>query len=246
MGDALVAQPGQMGDGEPDAPLVVDRDRRQAVVVREPVHQHHRQVRPGCLGQHGVVEVRRREDETVHVPRPHLLEDNPLPLAVPVGVAEQRDITGGGEPVLDAPHDRREQRIVQVGDEHPDGVRAPGPQAARHRVRPVAEEFRGLKHPESRVLPDKQPRLRVQRARRRGRMHSGPGRNVPQGYRRFRHRQPRSALQPSGIPPQRTCASGFTLNGIPVSHLRGSTAAGAGHTGQFSPAPCTSWDACSV
>ena len=44
------------------------------------------------------------------------------PNPVAVGVADQRDVAMLGEPVLEAAHDRREQRVVQVGDEHAHGV----------------------------------------------------------------------------------------------------------------------------
>ena len=51
-------------------------------------------------------------------------------------------------------HDRREQRVVQVRDEHADAVRPAGPQAAGHRVRAVPERGRGAEHPLGRVLAD--------------------------------------------------------------------------------------------
>jgi hypothetical protein len=87
-----------------------------------------RQVGLGRLVQDVAVQRGRRQHEAVDVPGPHLVEDHPFARCVAVGVADQRDVAVLGEPVLEAAHDRREQRVVQVGDEHAHGVRAPGAQ----------------------------------------------------------------------------------------------------------------------
>ena len=184
----LCPSAGQVRDRHPHAALVVHRHRVQAVVLRHPVHQHHRQARPGRVGEQRVAQVRGGEHHPVHVAGAHLLEHEPLPLAVAVGVADQRDVPGRREPVLQRPHDRREQRVGQVGDEHANGVGAPGPQAPGHRVGVVAEDLGGLEHPARRVLPDQQPGLRVERPRGGGRVNARPRCDVPQGYRAFSHR----------------------------------------------------------
>jgi hypothetical protein len=74
VGDPGVAEPGQVGDCHPRALLVVDRDRGEAVVRRQPVHEHHRHVRRGRVGQELTVQGRGGQHEPVDVPGPHLLE----------------------------------------------------------------------------------------------------------------------------------------------------------------------------
>ena len=180
-----VADPGvperdQVGDRRPHARLAVRRDRREGIVLRGAVHQHHGHVGLGRLGEDGAAGDRGRQHEPVHVPGAHLVEDELFLGQVGVGVAEQRDVTAGGEPVLKTAHDRREQRVVEVGDQHADGVRAAGPQAARHRVGPVAEPVGRLADPARGLLADQEPGSRVQRAGRGGRVHPRCRGHVPQ------------------------------------------------------------------
>jgi len=151
-------------DGRALALLVVHRDGGERVVLRGAVHQDDRDVALGRLGEDRAAGDRGGEHEPVHVPGPHLVEDQLLLGQVIVGVAEQRDVAVLGEAVIDAAHDGGEQRVVEVGDQHADRVRAAGPQAARDRVGPVAEAAGGLADPAGRLLADQEPGPRVERA----------------------------------------------------------------------------------
>ncbi len=155
--DPGVPERGQVGDRRPHALLVVHRDGGERVVLRGAVHQHDRDFVLGRLGEDRAARDRGREHEPVHVPGPHLVEDQLLLGQVGVGVADQRHVAVLGEPVLDAADHRREQRVVEVGDQHADRVRAAGPQAARHRVGPVAEPVGRLADPARGLLADQEP-----------------------------------------------------------------------------------------
>ncbi len=207
--NAGMPERGQVGDGHPHALLVVHRDRGEAVVGGQPVHQHDRHLGAGRLGQDRIILVRGRQHETVDVARPHLLEDDLLFAAVPVGVAEQGHVARGRQAVFQPAHDRREKRVVQVRDEHAHGVRAAGTQAACHRVGPVAERGRGLDHPAGGLLADEDAGLGIQCARGGRRVHPGGGGDIPQGGRPVRHedrgRGPGSA---SGRPAPRPARPG--------------------------------------
>jgi hypothetical protein len=181
--DPGVPKGGQVGHRGPLTLLVVDRDGGERVVGRGPVHQHHRHVAPGRLGQDRAARGRGAEHQAVHMPGPHLVEDQPFLGRVGVGVADEGHVAVLGQPVLDAPDDRREQGVVEVGDQHADGLRPAGAQAARHRVGPVAEPAGGVAHPPRGLLADQPPGSWVERARGGGRVHARGGGHVPQGGR---------------------------------------------------------------
>ncbi len=61
-------------------------------------------------------------------------------------------------------HDRRKQRVGEVGNQHPDGVGAVGLQAAGDRVGPVAELVGGPQDALGRLLVDQRSGLLVERA----------------------------------------------------------------------------------
>jgi len=169
----------QVTDGHPGALLVVDRDRGKAVVLREPVHQHYGQVSRRHLGEQAVVQSGGSEHKAVDVTGPHLLEDQPLSVGVGVGVADQGHVARPGELVFQAADDRREDRVVQVRNQHPNRVRTAGPQAARHRIGPVAELGGGSRHPARGILADQDAGFRIERARRGGRMDTGRSSHIP-------------------------------------------------------------------
>ena len=73
------------------------------MVLRHPVDQHHGQAGARRFGEQRVAEVRGGEHDPVRVAGAHLLEDQPFPLPVPVGVADQRHVAGRREPVLRSP-----------------------------------------------------------------------------------------------------------------------------------------------
>ena len=186
-----------MGDRHPRPLLVVDRDRGKAVVLREPVHQHHGQFGRRRLGQQPVVQRRGGQHEAVDVTGPHLLEKPALTVGVGIGVAEQGYVARRGQLVFQAAHDGRENRVVQVRNQHADAVRAPGTQAPRDGIRPVAHRRGGRDHPACRLLADQQASFRVEGARCGGGMHTRGRRHVPQGGRSVRHRSSRSPRRAS-------------------------------------------------
>jgi hypothetical protein len=69
-----------------------------------------------------VVEPRGGCDEAIDLTRAHRLEVDPLALRGVVGVGDQRGVALVGEALLDPAHDRREERVGEVGDDDPDGV----------------------------------------------------------------------------------------------------------------------------
>jgi hypothetical protein len=69
-----------------------------------------------------VVEPRGGGDHAVDLPGQHRLEVVALALAVVVRVGDQRRVAGGLQPVLDPAHDRREQRVREVRNQHADRV----------------------------------------------------------------------------------------------------------------------------
>ena len=107
----------------------------KAVVLGDPVHQHDWHASPDGVVQQRVAQVRGGQHVAVDVPGAHLLEHALLAGVVAVGVADQRDVAVGVQPVLEAADHRREERVVQVGDQHADGVRAARAQAAGDGVR---------------------------------------------------------------------------------------------------------------
>jgi simple sugar transport system substrate-binding protein len=64
----------------------------------------------------------------------------------PAAGADENAVAQLGGQLLDPAGDLGEERVVQVVEEHADGLRAPAGQAAGHRVGPVAEVGGGLQH----------------------------------------------------------------------------------------------------
>ena len=139
--------------------------------------------RPASASSSGRLQPRGGGDHSVDLARAHGVEVVALACGVVVGVGDQGRVAGRLEPVLDPAHDRREQRVGEVGDEDPDRVGAVGLEAAGDRVRPVAERLRDLDHAAGRLLVDEPPRLGVQRARHRPGVHVGEAGDVAKGRR---------------------------------------------------------------
>jgi len=186
-----------MGDRHPCPLLIVDRDRGKAVVLREPVHQHHRQFRCRRLGEQPVVQRRGGQHEAVDVTGPHLLEELALAAGVGIGIAQQGHITRRGQLVFQATHDGRENRVVQVRNQYPDSVRAPGPQAPGDGIRPVAHLGGDRAHSPRRLFTDQQAGFRVEGSRCGGGVYTRGRRHVPQGSRSLRHLSSRSPRRAS-------------------------------------------------
>ena len=93
---------------------------------------------------HLVVEHGAAEDDAVGAELQQRLHGVRFPRRRAVAAVDEHLVAGARGLLLDSGHDVREEGIVQVGHHHAHEVRAPLHQAARHRVRPVAELGRGL------------------------------------------------------------------------------------------------------
>jgi hypothetical protein len=147
--------------------LARDEDRRHAG-VRQRAHRR-------------AVARRGRDDQALAAARLQLGHRGGLAVEVVVGVGEQAGEPGLPQRLLDPAHDRREHRVGQVGDEHADDARTACAQAARGRVRRVAERARRRADAARGRLRDPAGERRVERPRRRGRVHSGPVGDVADG-----------------------------------------------------------------
>ena len=110
-----------MADRELRAEHVVGYRRRDGGVVGAAVDEHDRH--PECADlarERFAVERRGRRDQAVHELRAHCLELAALALRRVVGVPEQDRVALLAEALLDAPHDRRDDRVADVGDDHAD------------------------------------------------------------------------------------------------------------------------------
>jgi hypothetical protein len=103
--------------------IVVDHLRRQAMVF-SPIYQHHRNLLQYAAAHHLVVATGRGHHQAVDLAPEHLFED---PLAFgrrPGGVCDEHGIACGGEALLDAAHDGRKDRVLDVGEQRADDLRA--------------------------------------------------------------------------------------------------------------------------
>jgi hypothetical protein len=119
-----------------DAPVserheVLDRQLHPTGVVRshrgdlEPVHLPVDQDHPDALlvqrGEQRMVEQCGRHDQALDLSRAQRADLRVLATQVVVGAHDQGAVAGGVQHVLDAAHDRREERVGQVGDHQPHG-----------------------------------------------------------------------------------------------------------------------------
>ena len=217
----LVAQAGDMLHGEADALPVVDRDRGHRAVLEAAVDEHQRGARRGDIREQLAVKPRGGRDDPVDLSCEHCLEVRVLALGVVVGVDDQRRVPRLVEAVLDPAQDRRKQRVGDVGNQHPDRVRAVCLQSARDRVGPVAKLRGGSQDALGGLLVDQRPRLGVQRARHGAGVHLRHARDVsdrdrgshPVNYRvttrvRFHPRAPAGhpTSPPPGLTPSRSAS----------------------------------------
>jgi len=171
--DAGVAETGQVGDrGRRPAP-VVRHDGEDAAAVDGAVDEDDGQVRRDGVGDDRMAALGRRDHEAVDLARDQRLEPLPLPGRLAVGRGDEGGVPGGVEHPLDAADDGREERVLEVGDQHPDGERPPRLQPARDRIQRVAHLARGLLDPVGRGGIHQLARPRVEHARDGARMHPG-------------------------------------------------------------------------
>ena len=163
MSDAPVAEIGEVTYGECDPGLVVPDHGGERSVLDGPVHQYDWKSRIPDLLENRMIVPSGRGDEAVDLPRPHGAHVHALALGVVVRVRDQRGVARFLQTVLDAAHDRREQRIGDVRDQHPDRVGAIGLQSTGDRIRPVPELFGDGKHTTGGVAVDEAAGLRVER-----------------------------------------------------------------------------------
>ncbi len=154
-----------MADGETDPRVVVSRDRRQRPILAGAVDQDDRDSRLRQLREIGRRPPGGGENQTVDAAVEHGAEHSGFLLGVVVRVGQDQRVVGLPQGVLDPPDDGREQRIGEVGQQHPDGEGPVGLQAPGERIGLVPEGLRRLQNPGYRFLVDEGPRLRVEGAR---------------------------------------------------------------------------------
>jgi hypothetical protein len=144
--DPLVPKLHQVPHGEARAERLVVQHAVEASVAQRAADHHGRsgaQRRGHRAGSHAWAE----QDEAVGAVLEHGLEHRPLaPLESAPG-REQQPIAVLRRLLLDPVDDLGEERVVEVVDEHPYGMRAPAREAARHRVGAVAERRGRREHP---------------------------------------------------------------------------------------------------
>jgi hypothetical protein len=137
VGDAAVAEFGQMGDDEAGAGEVVVGNGVVGGGVAVPADDH---------GRHGTGDAlealaggqRCDQDDAVHVAVDHGVGDVGLAGLVVAGRGDQHLIVGAAELRVDAVEDIGEERVAEVRQHHADGVGL-APHPARRRGRAVAE-----------------------------------------------------------------------------------------------------------
>jgi hypothetical protein len=111
--------------------VIVAQHRGDHGPVRRAVDEHGRQAAGGDLLQQRVLTTSGRQNEAVDPPCSHRIENGPLLLVIVVGIGQYECPSAVAESTLDATHDRWEERVGQIGDEHADGERPthhnPGP-----------------------------------------------------------------------------------------------------------------------
>ncbi len=144
MADPAVAQLVQVINGEDHPRVVVGDHRRDSPTVDGPIDQDQGKIGTDQLLDQGVAPTRGREEHAVDLS----LEQNGLGLTVllfvVVGVGEHEGVPGFGEPIFGSPHHRGEERVRDVGDQHPDGEGPSRLETARDTVHAVTE---GLRRP---------------------------------------------------------------------------------------------------
>ncbi len=168
---------------EPDSLAVVDRDRRQRAVLEAAIDEHDRRPAGRRLTEQIDVEAGGGRDQPIDLAVAQGLHMPALTVGVIVGIDRQQGVAGLVEPVLDTPHDRREERVGQVGDQDADGERAVGLQPSRDRVGPVAELLGSSYHPLGGLRVHEHARVLVERPRHRAWMDVSEASDVPNRHR---------------------------------------------------------------
>ena len=175
-GDPAVAEPDQVGDGQPAALDVVHRDRTAVEVVPGSVDDHHRDPAPVQQAQiFGHLPDRGQQDAA----NPLLLEQlemGAFPLGSTGTVAELHGVATTVHDVLGAGHHVSEEGVGHVHHHHPNRGAHPGPQLASRLVARPTELGDGVLDPPSSRIGHL---VRcVQDVGDRAHRHSGQGRDV--------------------------------------------------------------------
>ena len=154
LGEAGVAELDQVSRRQrPARPVVVEHVRERA--ARDAADgDHHRREAGRRLEDVAVAEAGAGDDDRVD-PAAEQAVHSPLQLlGVVLGLEDQREHLLGGEGLGDAVDHRGDERVGQVGDDHPDGRRRPPAQRPGDVVAAVAEVLRRLAHAGDRLLLD--------------------------------------------------------------------------------------------
>lgn len=173
-GDADVAETGvaELGEvchGHVAAPLVV-HDDRSVDAGGAAVHEDQRHAAFRELADEMVIDRRERHDQAVDAsvgdePRVRLRDRRRIERLERLRLDDDHEFAGGRSRGLDAMGDLAEPHVLQARDDHPDRVGAARAQAARERVRSIAERARGREDALARVRPDDLTRVAAQDSR---------------------------------------------------------------------------------
>ncbi len=119
--------------------IVVGGDGVEAGEAEAAIDQHGRRQVGRARGEGGDVVARRRNDEAVGLARQQDLDAVRFLLGVLVAAHQQDLIVGLGRQLLDAMHQRGEERVGEVGDDDADGARLLPAQAGGEVIGPVAK-----------------------------------------------------------------------------------------------------------
>ena len=151
--DRLVAEADQVIEHEAGAVRLVDQHGVGVDAAHGATHDDERRL--GCRGGDVAGRHARADQDD---PADPVLEQRgqrgPLAARLPAAGGEQQLVAELGGELLDTAGDLGEERVAQVVEDHPDGLGPAAGQAARHRVRPVAEPRGGVEHAPAALLAD--------------------------------------------------------------------------------------------
>ena len=176
--DPLVAEPDKVVEHQPGSVRLVDQHAVGIGVAQPASHDHARRLGRGggdVAGGHA----RADKDQPADAVLEQRGEGGALAPGRPAAGGEQQLVAELRRELLDAAGDLREERVAQVVEDHADRLGPLAGEAARHRVRSVAESRRGVEHAQAALLADVRPLAHDQRDQRA--RHPGFARDVFHG-----------------------------------------------------------------
>jgi len=151
--DPAVAKRREMGDHPDGRGMVVDDDREVLGAAGRPVEEDERKGLLAQLGDRVVGHLRGRDEETVDLALPKHAQVGRLTFRLVLRVAQDEVVAPQASRVLGALDDRREERVGDVRDKHPERQRPLQAKAAGEGRGPVAEAVGGRQDAQARLRP---------------------------------------------------------------------------------------------